>query len=367
MALRTNSSNNTVYADADGTIAYWHGNFVPVRDTSFDWTKPVDGSDPRTEWRGLHPVAQTITLKNPATGWIQNTNNWPFSAAGPASPRRERYPAYMWSDPENPRGVHAVEVLAGRRDFTIERLIAAAYDPHLTAFEPLVPALLAAYDATPADDTLRARLAEPVAALRAWDRRWGAASVPTTLAVFWGEELMARARRVAGPPGASVYDVMATGLPPRERVEALARATARLDRDFGTWRTPWGEVNRFQRLTGDVASRFDDAQPSLPVPFTSAVWGSLASFGERGPRTTKRLYGGYGNSFVAAVEFGPRVRARSVLAGGVSGDPASPHFADQAPLYAAGRFKDVLFYREDVERHRERAYHPGEPAARGAR
>jgi acyl-homoserine-lactone acylase len=361
MELRTNSSNNTVYADADGTIAYWHGNFVPVRDTSFDWTKPVDGSDPRTEWKGLHATNETISLRNPASGWIQNTNNSPWRAAGPDSPRPERYPRYMVELPENPRGEHAVRVLSAERAFTLDKLIGAAYDPYLTAFEPLVPALVQAYDAAPAGDTLRARLAEPVAALRAWDRRWGAASVPTSLAVYWGEDLMARSAAAARARGVSVYDHMATGTAPAERLEALARAVARLERDFGTWRTPWGEINRFQRLSDSIVPHFDDAKPSLPVPFTSAVWGSLASIDQRGPRTTKRRYGTYGNSFVAAVEFGPRVRARSVLAGGVSGDPASPHFADQAPLYSRGEFKEVPFYREDVDRQRERTYRPGLP------
>jgi acyl-homoserine-lactone acylase len=173
MELRTNSSNNTVYADADGTIAYWHGNFMPVRDTSFDWTRPVDGTDPRADWKGLHGVAETIALRNPESGWIQNTNNAPWQAAGPSSPRPERYPRYMAAQPENPRGAHAVRVLSAERRFTPDKLIAAAYDSYLTAFEPLIPALLKAYDEAPADDSLRARLAEPVAALRAWDLRWG--------------------------------------------------------------------------------------------------------------------------------------------------------------------------------------------------
>ena len=359
MALRTNSSNNTVYADAYGTIAYWHGNFIPVRDPRFDWTRPVDGSDPRTEWQGVHRVAETITLKNPANGWIMNTNNWPFTAAGPNSPRVERYPRYMWANPENPRGVHAVRVLTGRTQFTLDTLIAAAYDPFLTAFEPLIPALLRAYDEAPAGDTLRARLAEQVAMLRAWDLRYAAHSVPTSLAIYWGEDLMARVGDAAQAHNVSVYDYMATGTSARERLEALSRASARLARDFGTWRTPWGEINRFQRLTGDVAQRFDDAKPSLAVAFPSATWGSLAAFGQSGPRTTRRIYGDRGNSFVAVVEFGPRVRARSILAGGESGDPASPHFADQAAMYSRGEFKDVWFYREDVERHQERSYHPG--------
>jgi acyl-homoserine-lactone acylase len=101
MELRTNSSNNTVYADADGNIAYFHGNFIPRRDPQFDWKHPVDGSNPATEWQGLHEVKETITLFNPKNGWIQNTNNWPYTAAGPYSPKVKDYPAYMSMNPEN--------------------------------------------------------------------------------------------------------------------------------------------------------------------------------------------------------------------------------------------------------------------------
>jgi acyl-homoserine-lactone acylase len=359
MELRTNSSNNTVYADADGNIAYWHGNFMPKRDTTIDFTRPVDGSDPRTDWQGLHAVSETITLKNPANGWIQNTNNWPFTAAGPESPRAERYPKYMNASTENPRGLHALRVLTGQTGFTLDRLIAAAYDPYLPAFETLVPALASAWESLPASDTLKAQTADAVAELRAWDLKFSAASVPTAVAHYWGEELMTRSADAARARGVSVYDHMATGTAPRERVEALAHATARLTRDFGTWRTPWGEINRYQRLTGDIVQPHDDAKPSIPVPFGSATWGSLAAYGQSGPRTTKRIYGNRGNSFVAAIEFGPRLKARSVLAGGVSGDPSSPFFTNQAAMYARGEFKDVLFYREDVERSKTRSYRPG--------
>ena len=361
MELRTNSSNNTVYADGDGNIAYWHGNFMPRRDPRFDWTKPVDGSDPRTEWKGLHPVTETITLRNPKNGWIQNTNNWAFTAAGPESPRKERYPAYMSANPENPRGIHALRVLTGQKDFTLDRLIAAAYDSYLTAFEPLIPTLLQAWDAAPEGDSLKVALGEQIAALRGWDLRYSLESVPTSLAIYWGEDLMAKVSDAARKQDVSVYDYMATRTAPRERLEALARASARLERDFGSWRTPWGEINRYQRLTGDVVQKHDDAKPSLPVAFPSATWGSLAAFGQTGPRTTKRIYGNRGNSFVAVVEFGPRVKAKSVLAGGVSGDPASPYFTNQAAMYSKGQFKDVPFHRDDVERQRRRSYHPGEP------
>jgi len=360
MELRTNSSNNTVYADADGNIAYWHGNFIPRRDTSFDWTKPVDGSNPATEWKGLHEVKETVQLLNPKNGWLFNTNNWPFSAAGAESPKQKDYPVYMSENPENARGIHAVRVLQGAKALSLDGLIAAANDSYLTAFEPLIPALLKAYDETPSDDPLSAQLKEQVAALRTWDLRYALGSIPTSLAIFWGDDLMRRAGSAARAKGVPVLDHMALNTTAKERVEALARASAKLTADFGTWKTPWGEINRFQRLTGDIVQPNDDSKPSLPVAFASSAWGSLAAFGMTAPQRTKKIYGDRGNSFVAVVEFGPRIRARSVLAGGESGDPASPHFNDQAEMFTKSQFKDVLFYREDVEKHRERKYHPGE-------
>ncbi|MBA5687571.1 penicillin acylase family protein [Rugamonas apoptosis] len=360
MELRTNSSNNTVYADADGNIAYFHGNFIPVRDTRFDFTHPVDGSDPATDWKGLHQVKDTITLFNPKNGWIQNTNNWPFTAAGPYSPRQQDYPAYMSVNPENPRGVHAVRVLKDARDFTIDSLIATAYDSQLTAFEPLLPKLFQDYDSLSGDEPLKAMLAPQIEALRGWDMRSGLDSVPTSLAIYWAQNLAdtfgpaARAREVL------VLDYIAKAITPMDRLVALAHASDKLAADFGRWQTPWGEINRFQRLTGDIVQPFDDSKPSLPVGFASANWGALASFGMTSKANTKRIYGERGNSFVAAVEFGPRIKARSILAGGESGDPASPHFNDQAAMYARGEFKDVLFYKEDVEKNLERRYHPGQ-------
>ena len=360
MQLRTNSSNNTVYADADGNIAYFHGNFIPKRDTRFDWSKPVDGSNPATEWQGLHEIKDTITLFNPASGYISNTNNWPFSASGANSPKRGDYPAYMWSLPENARGVHAERVLREARDMTLDSLIAASYDSYLTAFEPLVPQLLQDYEALPADDARKAALKDQVAALRDWNLRFAADSVPTSLAVYWGQEMVARAAPRARAAGLPSVDYITTRLSPQERLDALARASDKLVQDFGTWQTPWGEINRFQRISGDVDQQYDDSKPSYPVAFTSAHWGSLASFGMVAKQKTKRIYGDRGNSFVAAVEFGPRLRAKSILAGGQSGNPASKHFADQAEMYSRGEFKDVLFYKEDIQKALERAYHPGQ-------
>ncbi|WP_419254613.1 penicillin acylase family protein [Caulobacter sp. ErkDOM-YI] len=358
--LKANSSNNTLFADSKGTIAYLHPQFIPRRDDRFDYTQPVDGADPATDWKGLHGLDEVPQVVNPSTGWAMNTNNWPYSAAGPDSPRQAAFPRYMDTFGENPRGLHAIRVLEGRKDFTLPGLIGAAYDPYLTAFARLIPSLTAAYDAATADDPLKAKLAEPIALLKAWDFKWSAKSEATSLAVFWGEALWTTAAPAAKLKGGNVYDYMAELATPDEKLKALVEASDRLTADFGSWRTPWGQINRFQRLTGDIVQPFDDAGPSLPVPFTSAQWGSLASFGAKRWPGTKKYYGASGNSFVAVVEFGERVRARAVSAGGESGDPASPHFNDQALLYSLGNLRDVYFYPEDLKGHIERTYRPGQ-------
>jgi acyl-homoserine-lactone acylase len=360
MELHANSSNNTVFADGEGNIAYFHSNFIPKRDPKFDWTRPVNGSIPATEWGDVYGVDESPYLLNPSNGWIQNTNNWPFSAAGANSPKQKDYPAYMDSGSENPRGVHAIRILDGKKGFTLESLIAGAYDSFLTEFAIQIPLLLKAYDQTPASSPYKRELAEPISELRDWDYRWSLNSVPTSLAVFWGEDLWQRVTPDAQKAGTSVYEYMRTKATARQRLESLAAASAKLTADFGTWKTPWGAINRFQRLTGDIVPSFIDGRPSIPVSFTSARWGSLASFGARAYPNTKKWYGSTGNSFVAVVEFGDTVRARAVTAGGESGDPASPHFNDQAARYATGDLREVYFYPAQLEGHIERRYMPGE-------
>jgi acyl-homoserine lactone acylase PvdQ len=347
MELKANSSNNTVYADADGNIAYFHGNFIPRRNTSFDYTKPVDGANPAADWNGLHELEETPHLLNPASGWLYNTNNWPWSAAGPNSPKRSDYPAYMEEGAENSRGIHAIRVLENRMDFTFESLMAAAYDSYMPWFERPVQEVVAAWNSLPISHPLKARLQEQAAALGSWDLRWSSESVPTALGMFWAAELK--------PGRFEVY----TPRPQAVLLTALDAASRKLTADFGTWKTAWGQVNRFQRLTGGINQPFNDNAPSVAVPFTTGAVGSLATFAARPYPGTKRWYGTSGNSFVAVVEFGrDRVRARAITAGGESGDPTSKHFNDQAQRYATGSLRDVYFYRDELKGHTEREYHP---------
>ena len=360
MELHTNSSNNTTFADADGDIAYFHSNFIPRRDTSFDWSRPVDGSDPRTEWKGVLSVDESPNAVNPPNGWVFNSNNWPWSAAGPFSPKRSDFPAYVeLSREESPRGRHALKVLPGKKDFTIASLISAAYDSWLPSFARMIPGLLKSYDNLPPSDPMKASLAGPIAALRPWDYRWAASSVPTSLAVFWGEDVQNRVAGAARGAAMSAETYVIDRATDAERLQSLANATTKLTQDFGKWQTPWGDINRFQRITDDIFPKFDDGAPSIPVPFTSSRWGSLASFAAHAYPGTKKWYGTSGNSFVAVIEFGDSVRARAITAGGESGNPSSPHFNDEAQRYSTGNLRDVYFYPSQLKGHTERVYHPG--------
>jgi len=358
--LKANSSNNTIFADDKGEIAYLHPQFIPRRDNRFDYTKPVDGSDPATDWKGLLPLDAAPHLLNPPNGWIFNTNDWPYSAAGPYSPKQADYPRYMDSFGENPRGIHATALLTGQRDFTLASLIGTAFDSYLPAFARQIPILVADYDALPASDPLKPKLASQIALLRHWDYRWGITSISTSLAVFWGDTLWDSVSKADTAEGLSIYDYMAEKAGPAARLQALVEASDRLEKDFGSWGTPWGEINRFQRLTGDIEQPFNDAKPSIPVPFVSSRWGSLASFGAHRWPGTKRYYGTSGNSFVAVVEFGPKVHARAISAGGESGHLNSPHFNDEAERYSTGNLRTVYFWPEELRGHIERVYHPGE-------
>jgi acyl-homoserine-lactone acylase len=358
MQLRANSSNNTIFADADGDIAYLHPQFIPRRDDRFDYTQPVDGADPATDWQGLHTLEELPHLLNPSNGWIMNTNDWPYSAAGAESPKRENYPRYMDTVGENPRGIHATLLLQNRKDFTLTALNAAAFDSYQPAFARLIPSLVGAYDAAADATPVKAQLAAQIEILRQWDYRWSVDSVATSLACLWGDALWDQAAKSAKAAQSSPYDYIAGQISPAQKLAALAAVSERLLHDFGTWRVAWGEINRLQRLNDDIAATFTDAGASIPVGFASARWGSLASFGARRYDGTNKYYGTSGNSFVAVVEFGDKVSARAVSTGGESGDPTSAHFNDQGVRYADGDLREVYFYPSQLAGHTERTYHP---------
>jgi acyl-homoserine lactone acylase PvdQ len=357
MDIRTNSSNNTVYADADGNIAYYHGNFIPQRDTIFDYTKPVDGSDPKTDWDGLHALGENIFVLNPENGWIQNCNSTPFTSAGKFSPKREDYPNYMTSFPENFRGIHAIPLLTRAKDLTLDKLIALAYDPYLPGAEQLMEGVIKAYDSAPNENE---EIKNEIDILKDWDYTVSKTSIAMTLSHYYRRSYFNSGKILKGLNYMERMYYMSFNSAFEERLEIFKKAMKGLLADFGSRETEWGEINRYQRNNGDIFQMFNDSLPSLPVGMASGSWGALASFGTRYGKNTKRQYGVSGNSFVAVVEFGEKVKAKSMLAGGQSGNPNSPHFDDQVQPYIDGKFKDIAYYRDDVLKAAERIYHPGE-------
>jgi acyl-homoserine-lactone acylase len=353
-----NSTNNTIFADDRGAIAFLSPQFVPRRDDRFDYTRPVDGADPATDWQGDTPISELPTVIDPPNGWVYNANDGPWWASGPHSPKRGAYPGYMDRVGANCRTAHAIDILEAWQGFTLERLRDAAYDPYLHVFAQLLPDLLTAFNALGAGGPAGAALAQPIAALRDWDCRSSLDSVPTTLAVAWGETMRERVAHDLRPGRLPVVDRIARA-PADQKVAALADAVGVLRRDFGRWDVAWGEFNRFQRIDAYPTPRFDDAEPSWPVPFAASQWGALTAYSTVRHPGMKKTYGTSGASFIAVVEFGPRVRALAVSAGGASGDPGSPHFADQAERFASGDLRPVYFHPDELAGHVERTYQPG--------
>lgn len=360
--MGANPSNNTVYADAEGNIAYWHGNFLPKREPHYDWSKPVAGTTSATEWQGYHTVGESVHIYNPENGWLQNCNSTPFTAAGKYSPQKKDYATYLAPDGENFRGINAVRVLNEENKYNIEKVIKAGYDTRLAAFEVLIPALVNQYEKNVLTaDTIYPHLKEVMETLKAWDFRSSEKSIATTLAVEWGQKLLPAISRIKDS-GDQVEKTKAFAANARsfELVKPMLETINDLQEKFGSWQIAWGDINRFQRISSDIDNKFDDSKPSIPVGFASSAWGMLPSYTSRYFPGTKKRYGVNGNSFIAAVEFGKKIKAKSLLAGGESGDVNSKHFFDQGLMYSQGQFKDVLFYKEDVLKHVERKYHPGE-------
>jgi acyl-homoserine lactone acylase PvdQ len=354
-----------VFSDDKGNIAYWHGNYVPRRDKTVNWSKAVDGSTTTTEWKGLHTLDEIVHVYNPASGWIQNCNSAAYTVAGISSPQKQNYPNYMAPDGENFRGINAAKLLNSQINFTIDKTIAAGYDTYLSAFEILIPALLNLYQKNILpNDSLHISLKEPIEILKKWDYRVAENSVATTLAIEWAQKLNASIRKVLINEGEAdqveTTKKFAATANTNEMLLPLVEVLNELKNKWGKWQVPWGEINRYQRISSTIDQQYNDNEPSYPVAFASSLWGMLPAYSSRYYEGTKKRYGVAGNSFICAVEFGKKIKAKSLLAGGNSGNASSPHFTDQLEMYTKGKFKEVLFYKDDIQKHAEKTYHPGE-------
>ncbi|MFN7936800.1 MAG: penicillin acylase family protein [Bryobacteraceae bacterium] len=327
MERRAITGSNTMYADRAGNIYYLHGNAIPKRNPKFDWTQAVDGGNAETEWQGLHGLGELPQFVNPASGFLQNCNSTPLLAAGePAS--STAYPAYFVPEQDNLRSQRSRQILTGQGKFTFEQWSKAALDTKILLARSEIDALV---QLAPNNSYIP----ELVKALQEWDTVSTVKSVPMT--VFMAAYLLR--------PDRTKQSGFLTP-------ETLQRVKAELERDFGTWRVPYGEWNRMQRIhTSGRQESFRDDKPSTGVPGAPGPVGVIFNFYTTTAPRQKRMYGRMGNTYVAVVEFGKKVRAGSQLVFGQSADSASPHYLDQVPLYAEQRFKPAWFYRADVRRH----------------
>ena len=364
MELRSNNSNNTVYADNQKNIAYWHGNFVPVRDTNYNWAFPVVGSISSTEWKGVHKMEETVHLVNPQTGWIQNCNSTPYTASGTSSPKRKLFPEYMAPDGQNARAVNAVKLLSGAKNLDLDKIISIGYNTYLSAFDILLPSLFTAYQTHDSLNGADPGLKQVIHILERWDRQSSYNSIATTLAIEWATLLLQKAPVARSDRESTntiaIFQWLSENIRPAEKISLLTRVTRELEGLYGTWRIAWGDINRFQRNSRSLNTNFNDTAWSLPCGLASATSGSLPSFNSTRFPDKKFRYGVSGNSFVAAVEFGKKLRAKTIMTGGESFDPASVHFTDQAENFLNGKFKDIHFYKNDVIQHQISKFHPGQ-------
>jgi len=344
---------NAMYADADGNIGYVYGSAVPRRLEGVDPSGVLDGSDPRTEWQGFHGFDELPQVYNPPNGWLLNTNSSPFVAAPDLPFDRDDFPAYMVGrETDNARAVSSRRVLESFDGDDFDDFARVVWDSRLSVADEAIPQLLAEWDALRsapddsrpaalrADAPDHAALAAAVERLRAWDRASDTSSVETTWFILSAERLgRARAAGHAYPWTATLADVL--GL---------------LEAEHGSAEVPWGELNRHQRPLPGQPVALDPSRASLAVGGAPGGLGSIFTFNAPGSGDAQPRMGRSGNSFVKVVAFGDPVRARSILNYGQSGDPASPHFFDQAHLYARREFKPAWFSREEVEANATRSY-----------
>ena len=326
-------STNFVYADKAGNIAYVYNAAIPDRAKGYDWRGVLPGDDGRAIWKGPVNYSALPKLINPSSGWLYNSNNEPFTAAGAGSDlARDSVPPEMGIElKQTNRSRRAWKLLSATPVIGRAALEAIKYD---TAYERAgyVGDLWDALEKL--DLPGKGDLAKARALLLKWDYTADNKGRADALALLMIKDFMSAEYQNKPLP-----DV-------REKLEW---AVGHLKQHFGRIDPPMADVLRLRQ--GQGASRVD-----LPMDGGSDTLRASTTWDveEDGRLSVK-----HGDSFILFVEWAPgkRVQSESIQPfGAATTRPQSPHHTDQAPLFVARKLKPVHFWREDVLANARRRY-----------
>ncbi|MBY0588089.1 penicillin acylase family protein [bacterium] len=368
LSIRDFQYQHLTLADKEGNIAYIYYGAIPRRDPKFDWNHFLDGNDPAQEWQGLHEIAELPQIYNPVGGYLQNCNSSPHTTTDDANPFIEDFPNYMCEDKyvDERRSKMARQLLRQVEKASYEEIVKLAFDTTMHWPKSQIPMYRSRWAELRERDSKLADEVKPfLDHFEGWDFRVTADSTQAPLAHAWYEEMygLGSPARDLEPAYVDDFD---------SRYKALVKAAKKLQGIYGNWQVKWGDIYRIQRHTevvGFVRAPFNDRKESFPLLAVPGPLGSIFTCHylpaiNLGPlRNTKKRYGIVGNSFMAVVEFGPKIRGGSLLQFGENADPDSPNHVDQAKLLSEQKLKPALFYWDDVMKEAKRSYHPGQPAA----
>jgi acyl-homoserine-lactone acylase len=327
-----------MYADRDGHIMHLFGGRTPIRPPgNYNWSGIVPGSSPATLWTTTHPYDDLPKVIDPDSGWLQNANDAPWTTTFPPAIEADRYPSYMASRGMSLRAQQSAKLLDDDPSITFDEFIAYKHSTRMMLADRLLDDLVPPAKAA---GGLAARAAE---VLEKWDRTADAESRGGVLFRAWFQRLSAGGPVFKTPWSAAAPRTTPDGLrDPTAAVAALADAARQVLTSYGALDVPWGRVDRLRVGKYDL--------PANGGPANLGIFRTLSFTEDAGP--TVQATGG--ESYVAAIEFGPNVRARTLISYGNATQPGSPHVGDQLELYAKKQLKPAWLTRQETEAHLER-------------